>query len=414
MITLKKESNINPSATNKRYMFAFTLLVWAAAGVFAQSGDGFSPFVSEIRVETRNNLIRLTWTDSRDVRGPVYIFRSARPFNGVIPNSKPVELAYGAQSFIDETDGLESIHYFIAASDTSGRRFDIFIPQANTTTVFAAQGEEAPPAAEIAPEPETSGLWAQVDGEQVIITYRLVDTAEAPKNAVLYRSVHPIRQPQDLLNAVVVQSGISFPFVDYPVPGLSWYYAIIAEDDLTGGRMNIYPGRNATTQAAAISGGVSPVQAIRSMPLPAMTVYNAVPGGDSWWDIPNRLPLSPETQKALENVQITRPNPLPPKNARVFRRDLETPAGGEESALMRIVQGSFSKRDWETAREELLNYLALPHSGDTESRARFYLGQTWYFAGKYREALIEFLFVQSQHPTEANEWIEATLGALVQ
>jgi hypothetical protein len=399
---------------HKRYIFAFAFLMWAAAGVFAQSGDGFSPFVSEIRAEIRNNLIRLTWTDSRDVRGPVYIFRSARPFNGVIPNSKPVELAYGAQSFTDETDGLESIHYFIAASDISGRRFDIFIPQANTTAVFAAPGEETPPSDEITPEPEIAGLWAQADGERVVITYHLGETAEAPKNAVLYRSVHPIRQPQDLLNAVVVQSGISFPFVDYPVPGLSWYYAIISEDELTGGRMDIYPGRNATTQAAAISGGVSQTRVLRSMPLPAMTVYNAVPGGDSLWGIPNRLPLSPETQKALENVQITRPNPLPPKNARVFKRDLETPAGGEESALMGIVQGSFSKRDWETARGELLNYLSLPHSGDIESRARFYLGQTWYLTGKYREALIEFLFVQSQYPAEAHEWIEATLSALVQ
>jgi TolA-binding protein len=93
----------------------------------------------------------------------------------------------------------------------------------------------------------------------------------------------------------------------------------------------------------------------------------------------------------------------------VFVRDLETPAGGEDSALMRIVQSSFSKREWENARVDLLHFLSLPHSEDTEGRARFYLGQALYFTGSCREALIEFLSVQSRHPAEAKDWIEAAL-----
>ncbi|MDR1318069.1 MAG: hypothetical protein LBJ90_00460, partial [Treponema sp.] len=63
---------------------------------------------------------------------------------------------------------------------------------------------------------------------------------------------------------------------------------------------------------------------------------------------------------------------------------------------------------------ELVRYLSLPHSVNVEARARFYLGQTYYYTGKNREALIEFLFVQSWYPNEANEWIEATLAAIVQ
>jgi TolA-binding protein len=48
-----------------------------------------------------------------------------------------------------------------------------------------------------------------------------------------------------------------------------------------------------------------------------------------------------------------------------------------------------------------------------EARARFYLGQSHYFSGSYREALIEFISVQSLYPVEANEWIQEILSRLV-
>jgi hypothetical protein len=401
----------------KKRLAGTVLIFCCAAALFAQSGavpEGFAPFVSELRAETRNNLIRLNWLDSRDARGPVYVFRSARPFYGAVPpNSKPVELAYGTQTYIDETDGLENIYYFIAASDTRGQRFDIFIPQTNTATVstLTAQSAEisaAEPAAR--GEPGISGINARVEGEGVIITYRL--GTPAGRNAVLYRGGRPIRQPQDLLNAAVVQSGVSSPFVDYPVPGTPWYYAVVFENEITGGSVQIGAGRNATMYPVEIPGGMREGAGIRAMPLPSMTVYNAAPESGRFGAIPPAVPLREQTLKALENAQTAPLQPQPPKRPQAFARDLETPAGGEDSGLMRIVQSSFSKRDWENARADLLHFLSLPHSNDTESRARFYLGQTWYFAGKYREALIEFLSVQSRYSAEANEWIDAVLAAM--
>jgi hypothetical protein len=416
---IANEKSAQKALKHSRIMLLCTAMILCRTlALFAQSeavpDSGFAPFVTELKAENRNNLIRLSWIDSRDARGPVYIFRSARPFYGVVPpNSKPVELAYGTQAYIDETDGLENIYYFIAASDAGGRRFDIFIPQTNTAdvnTLAVQSGESSPDGTAAFSEQGISGINARVEGEGVIITYRAGSTEE--QNAVLYRSGHAIRQPQDLMNAAVVQSGISSPFVDYPVPGTPWYYAIVFEDEIKSGSVQIGSGRNATVYSVEIPGGMQNGTRIRAMPLPSMTVRSAASESGSFAEIPQPVPLRAQTIKALENVRVVPLQKPPQKRPQAFTRDLETPAGGEDSGLMRIVQSSFSKREWESALSDLLNFLSLPHSADTEARARFYLGQALYFSGKYREALAAFLSVQSLRPAEANEWIEAVLAAM--
>lgn len=385
-------------------------------GLAAQSGD-FSPFVSQIRAESRsistesrNNLIRLTWKDSPDVQGPVYIFRSARPFTGSIPaNIRPVIVRYGIQYYLDETDGMENIYYFIAASDTSGGRYDIIIPQTNSINVNTSQSQmpvvlTPPVTADIEQIEGISNLRARQDGERVIITF---DTAHPHKDAVLYRSMQPVGQPQDLLNAFFVQTGVVSPFVDFPVPGFTWYYAVIYEDEILTGNVRIMPGINATTY-----GGQTAERPMRPIPLPILTLNNPMTGGF----LPDTLQqgqLSAGSMNMLRNTEI--PNRVSPvlKKPRVFTVDLQFPAGGEESALFQIIKDHFQRFEWESALVGLQDYLSLPRSADVESRARFYLGQTLYFTGNYRGALMEFLFFRSFNPVEASSWIEAVLTAMV-
>jgi hypothetical protein len=397
--------------------FIFFLSVFT--GGFAQNASEdaiFSPFVSQLSAETRNNLVKLSWIDSRDVRGPVYIFRSVRPFTGTNPSDiKPVELPYGTQSYVDETEGSGKIYYFIAASNTRGQRYDVFIPFNNTVVVDfpdSFRGEPVPvnETEFHAPGQGISGIAAQVQGEAVLVSWQLSGTV---KNTILYRSSRPIRQISDLLSALIVQSGGASPVVDYPVPGAACYYAVVFEEELTGGSVMINPGANATIQPVEIkAAGQTAPPAIRPLPLPSLSAYNT-PGGD-YTDLPRPTPLSESAARALENVQRVKPNPPAQKRPRAFVGDLETPSGGEESGLRNIVRSAFLNRDWQTAQAELLRYLSLPHSANIEARARFYLGQTYYYTAKNREALIEFLFVQSWYPSEANEWIEAALAAIVQ
>ena len=394
------------------------LFLLAAVCVFAQNRD-FIPYVSQIRVESRSNLTRLTWLDSPDARGPVYIYRSARPFAGTIPaNIRPVVVRYGEQYYIDDSDDMENVYYFVAASDLSGRRYDIILPKINSISLIPGQGSEESiasgefelPSAE--PVQGISNLRAAQDGERVIITFN----AHGPrKNAILYRSMTQIRVPQDLLNAVIVQSRIDSPFVDFPVPvpGLKWYYAVIYEDEIASGNMGIKPGINATSAGVTVTSEQTPERPLRPIPLPVLTLRNTMPDSHFMTEIPEQVPLNAISENILRDTKMPSKTALNLKRPRVFAVDLAAPTGGEESALFQIITEYFVTFQWETARISLQHYLSLPRSRDIEARARFYLGQALYYTENHREALMEFLKIRSMHSAEANSWIEAVLTAMV-
>ena len=398
---------------NLRFPVIFALILTLPAVIAAQSRE--APHVTGIQVETRDNLKRITWVDSPDARGHVYLFRSVRPFVGSIPaNIRPVVIRYGQQYYIDDIDDMGDVHYFIAASDSLGRRFDLILPHINSTSVDVVQAEE--PAVQTAVEPAVrepargiSNLRAVQDGERIIISY---DTPGPRKNAILYRSTQSVRQPQDLLNAVIVQSGIASPFIDYPLPFVSFYYAVIYEDEISSGNVGIRPGDNATVTPVEITSQQRAERSIRPIPLPILTLRNAMPEG-FYSPIPDTVPLGAETVNALRDSRMPSKVPIVLKSPRVFAVDLEAPTGGEESALFQIVMENFINFEWENARIRIQHYLSLPRSREIEARARFYLGQTYYYTEKYREALMEFMSFKAHHPVEANNWIEAVLTAMV-
>jgi len=403
----------------KRFILSvFTLFLTVCAGIFAQSKDHI-PYVTQIKVESRNNLIRLTWVDSPDARGPVYIYRSARPFSGSIPaNIKPVVVRYGEQFYIDDADDMENLYYYVAASDVSGQRYDIILPRINSTSLNPAQLQE--PAITAASETPSdtepvqgiSNLKASQDGERVIITF---NREGQRRNAILYRSMQPITRSQDLLNAVLVQSGIASPFVDFPVPvpGLTWYYAVIYEDDIASGNMGINPGVNATVTPVTVTSEQPTERTLRPIPLPVLTLRNTVPDSFFMTEIPDHTPLSAVSSNILRDTKMPSKAPINLKRPRVFSVDLVAPMGGEESALFQIISEYFVTFKWDDAKISLQHYLSLPRSRDIEIRARFYLGQTLYYTGKYRDSLMEFLSIRPLLFAEANKWIEAVLSAMV-
>jgi hypothetical protein len=401
----------------KMPVFSIFFLILALS-VTAQDNGNY--VVSRVSAEARNNLIRLTWVDSPDARGPVYIFRSSRPFSGSVPaNLRPVTVKYGEQYYIDDSDDLEIIYYFVAASDISGRRYDVIIPRVNSTNVNISgtipEEDNFINEQLTSPIQGISNLAARLDGERILITF---DVNGPRKNTVLYRSTQPVREPRDLLNAVMVQSGLRSPFIDYPVPGLSYYYALVYEDEISGGSLEITPGINATISAVTVYGGGMTERALRPIPLPAMTLNNALPDGYFLPDSGGSASLSgallsDNAAKAIRNTSVPEKAPIEQRNPRVFRVDLQSPAGGEDSALFEIISESFVNRDWDKARVDLQHYLSLPRSKDVEARARFYFGQTLYFTGNFKGALFEFLSIKSIHPVEANMWIDSILAAMV-
>jgi hypothetical protein len=391
----------------------------------------FTPFVTGIKIEARNNLIRLSWLDSPDATGSVYIYRSPTPFDDINSYTliRPIEVPYGVQSYIDEVADGGSWYYFIASSDTEGRRYDIMLPYSNTAGVSLKYLEEELVNFEPGPESEDgpaappigrrqawngiTNLRAIVRGDGVEISFDIGDSSKIP---VLYRSVTRITASRSILDAVIVQSGIGSPYMDYPVPGIGYYYALITEDELFSGNIEIQPGINATRDPVEIPSGYrvglrnSPE--IRSIPLPLISVNKVSSTGT---ENPVPVPLSPRAEQAVSGIKPSGNfSKIPFKAPRAFKDDLEVSSGGgEEYILKNIVRGPFLRRSWEEARENLMEFLLLPRSSSVENRARFYLGQVYYYLGSYREALFEFLLIRDVFPAESGEWVQAALTAMI-
>jgi hypothetical protein len=398
------------------------------APLFAQSGSGPAahPYVSQIQAESRNNLVRLSWIDSQNLRGPVFIFRSRQPFGLSNPHDRirPIETPYGVQSYIDEVDEPGEWHYFISASAAGGERNDIFLPFVNSISVVADfnRGQLSGSGAgrlETLPAPEAGiyALEAAARGDGVLISFRHNPSIEV---LILFRSVNPIRAAADLINAVIIESAVNSPYTDYPVPGIPYYYALVPEADLLGAvHPDISPGRNATIRPVEIPVsarvGLRNSPEIRSMPLPLISVNAVSPLGGSAAETRDPTALSPRADGASRGYAPgSEFNRKVYKSPRAFREDLQRgTGGGEDYSLGVIVQGSFLARNWAKAKEELARYLSLPRSNTAEARARFYLGQARYYSDEFREALFEFLLVQDRYPAEANEWIQAALVMLI-
>lgn len=417
---------------------AVVLASVAAGPSFAQEGakpganEVFAPFVTGFAAAAKDGMVKLSWTDSADAPGSVAVFRSALPFDAgnVSKATLVAEVPYGAGSYIDRPPEGKDWYYFAAATDERSVRYDIVIPYGNSLaypvrveTVSAAAAGKSGSAAEPAPKAAPpraaySGIAAKVEGDSVVVSFAAADPGGA---ALLYRSASPIRSVQGLLDAVVVQaSAASSPFVDYPVPGIGYFYALVPEAELKSGAVAIVLGENATASAVEVPAGryrvglPGPAKEIRTMPLPLISASVLRPEGTSEPE-PRVVPgdLSPAAATAVAALRAAAPDRRSPdRRPRVFPADLEPPSGGEDYTLRSIVQGPFALKDWDETSRQLSGFLSLPRSASGEARARFYLGQSRFFLGEYREALFEFLLVKTSYPQEANEWIQAVLPRL--
>jgi TolA-binding protein len=68
--------------------------------------------------------------------------------------------------------------------------------------------------------------------------------------------------------------------------------------------------------------------------------------------------------------------------------------------------------DWPEAERRLKGFLNLKREGALEARARFYLGQAYWFQGKVREATLEFLRCEGFLYVESRQWQDACIDRL--
>lgn len=410
-------------------------LFLASTLLFAQQApaSSFSPFPTYLRAAMKDGKVELSWLDSPDVKGGYVVYRHSEP-----PSQANLSAAVrlgtverGSQSFVDLPPDDAPYYYFVFALADDGSPYEAFVPGNNATaspiSLKPAAGlvAEAPKPKEeaplvVAPAPTIENLAATPRGDGIVLSFK----AEAGKRLVLYRGTAPIAGASDLLDASLVATFVDKDgiFIDYPVPGIEYWYAILVEDDLKSGRIELTKGRNTTTEAARIAvternekmAVSSPTS--RTPPLPVFLLDEAtgtaLPSAPV--EAPARQEISSETEKALGGsiLAIAVPIERPLPSLHLLSEELSAPSGGEDYALSLIVTEKLIKRDWAEAIDQLHKYLSLNRSTDASARARFYLGQALAYSGAYRDSFFEFLSARARYPKESAPWIDYVLASL--
>ncbi len=241
------------------------------------------------------------------------------------------------------------------------------------------------------------------------------------KPLILYRHIRPITSVQELVQSVIVSSGIvQSPFLDYPVPGVSYYYAIFFEKDIQSGTITIVPGQNISLIPVQVpldknQIGLPPSSvSMRTQPLPLLSSQIATADIDNTHIlIIPAYPLSEAAAKAVNNLPYRERRKQIILSPTILKEEQENINAGEAYVLQSLVFESFPGAKWDSFIQQGEQFLSLPRSKKIEARVHFYLGQAYLFSGKPKEALFNFLSSQDEYPEQTAPWIQETLAQLI-
>jgi hypothetical protein len=442
--------------------------LWAQDGAVGddRGGSVFAPFVSRLRLSTRDPEVRLTWEDSDDVDGKYEIYRHTSEINAstFLDAQLIAEVEPGVQSFID-TPALPGEYYYgVLGQSATGDRFEIFIPYRNTTFVAVAVENVA---TLVERSTQVRGIQAiEADG-LILVEY---ESDQVGRELIIYRSTRPLASVDDLISAGVVATVMSTveSVIDYPVPGVPYYYGVVDSALVAEGSATFEPGSNATIQptevplpTAVATRGPEPepapptveeqpaevalapvatepeaapaipepapaesteglfvpaVSRRRPLPLPFLQLNTDLRTGNRLGDagitVPEWRAISDQTQDSVDtmlarlgqsSVQSASPEVLPVDT-------LPSPRGAEFT-LRTILEGPFASLAWEETLRQLTNFLTLPLPDDIRSRALFYRAQCYYFTGDSQRAFVEFLLARDEHFAEVEGWLDVILAS---
>jgi hypothetical protein len=398
----------------KNRAFLACFLFFSAIPLFCQTSMAAdsrevppAPVVSSLTASCERDRVSLAWIPAYDVSGVNLVLRSNRPITAANYGSAETR----ATIPVAETNWSETLadaneyYYAIMTRDADGTLYDFFLPASNSLLV--------PVRAETANAPVTAAFAAfdaMTRNDAVIITW---NSSVPQKKLVLYRSTSPFADMTSLAQAVVVSSfrDDGAPYVDYPVPGIPYFYAILDEESIRTGSAVLAEGMNTNRIPVEIPSMFAKIKrtglpSLRSMPLPWLN-----PAGEARVVATRFSPKTERTIAAL--VSGIKQSPKIAYKPYVFERDQNPLSNGEEYTLYALLRGNFSASKWNEAVADLSGFLAIRRTEETADRAHFYLGQSLFFAGMNDKALLEFLLSEDRYYNQSREWIERVLSEMI-
>ncbi len=400
-----------------------------AAAPSPTAGSPASPetttvFVTRLKAEPVDFQVKLTWVDSPDLTGTCIIYRSDVEISSQTLDKAVVagSVKTGTGSFIDTPPARGAWFYAVLIRDTAGNLYSLLVPFRNKTSAPVSPQTTAP---ENQLAAQVTGIRAvpTTQGDSIEVTFAVSNRS---RDLLMFWGPKAFTRPEDLLQATKtspLDPGTTH-YVLPVLPGIDYWFAVLDAGLFKLGQAPLAKGANTTAYPVQLQVTTShglpavPPASRRGIPLPSLAIIRGVQtgqaiGGTDVAGLPEPQPVSDDTRKAIETIRKELPalRDQAPK-PEVLPSDATPTPGGELARLQDIVQGPFQGGDWAGAQGRLLDFLSLPRKADLADRASFYLGQVYYFQGRTRDALLEFLSAQDTFYQETGRWIDACFKAL--
>lgn len=441
------------------------VLLVAALGYSQEAGtESLVPFVSKLKAKAVETRIIITWHNPQNLQGSVLLYRHSAEIDGQNLQDADLiaRLEADQESYQDNPLDDTPFYYAVLIEDSEGTIQQLFIPFRNKTSRGVG----------IAVVPTVESRAAQVSAIRTTIVDDAVQVdfqvANPNRNLLLFRSNSKLISTEDLIDAYAplqLDAGTT-RFIDYPIPGVETYYAVVDTELFKLGKQNLQSGQNSTDRPAVVpievervalppafseEGGAAGPGAAESSPVspgspsspgtatairettPAATteagVSRIVPSTEQTGLPATPLPylqlerrftgpqrienLDPRTQAAVSRLLSSAPPAAATQTSVVILPEEKNgPKPSESASLQKIVMEQLLAGDYQGAESKLQGFLNLRRSPYTEARVRFYLGQAYYFQGLYEEALLEFVLAQGQLYAPVKPWLESCFRRL--
>ena len=316
-----------------------------------------------------------------------------------------------------------------------------------TLTIFLALAAFTMKAFAEEPRPVVSGIQAMPTGtNKITVSWNLPSSSRGQRiiRQNIYKSTRPFTTKDDL-NEELLAATLDYTYSSYTdtvTDYREYYYAVITltgegdfgEDELFYDEetdslpeevladakpyLIVLPGVNATVKGCRVQLPVRASQVVqdapqtaevqnlqgdkRSLPLAYIELESRTEG--------TKKTISYETE-SIARTLAKKDSPVKPfTEPYVFEEDLMMPAKGtDDYALFDILKTSFIRQDYKKACKDLSAFLIADRSPETLRRARFYLGQSYYFLQDYASAVTNFLCTEEDMSPLVRKWTENAL-----
>mgnify|MGYP002511067249 CR=1 FL=1 len=257
---------------------------------------------------------------------------------------------------------------------------------------------------------------------KIVISWSVPENP-APKisKLLVYRSTRPISAFSDIEDEspIATLNPTDSSWTDKVTSYNDFYYAVITvvEDKeydiilpsinatVSGTRLKLPTNKTQKDTTASSKEKLYPVGTMRETPLPFLDIIEN--------QNKKKLNMSDQAKAVAKNLkekkQTAEHTVLIPY---IFEEDLISPDGGDDFLLFEILRNNFIQKKYSDSVIQLKKLLGTNRSEKVTNRARFYLGQSYYFQENYQDAVKNFLPVYDVYPELAKKWIDSSLDLM--